>query len=90
MSARQTIERLDAISRRRALTLKESLRLERAIKSERAAYRHYEGRWDSEEDRTAKLLRNKGLSYGMISSHVRRSPDAVAARLRYLRERAHA
>jgi hypothetical protein len=80
-----TIGILDSISRYRALDDRESRALERAIRARRSAYRRHEGLWRTEDDDKAKELRNRGWTYDLIASVVRRSPHAIAARLRYLR-----
>lgn len=82
-----TINALDAVSRRRALTDEESIALERAIKRERLSeWRETGSRyWGPSEDQLALKLRAEGKHYSEIAPKVRRSPDAVAARLRYIR-----
>jgi hypothetical protein len=82
-----TIAVLDRISRTRALTLKESLQLERAIKAEGYSERTWMA-WTPEEDERARKLRADAHSYGDIARTLKRTPDAVAARLRYLRTKA--
>lgn len=41
-------------------------------------------RWQPHEDGIALDMRGRGKSYGQIAIRVHRTPDAVAARLRYL------
>lgn len=84
-SCADTIARLDALSRQRALSLAESLELERAIRAEQAEKHWRPGAWDEREDRVARYLRRRKLSYGQIARVLKsRSENAVAARLRYL------
>lgn len=41
--------------------------------------------WSTTEQETAVRMRARGLSYGQIAFRMDRTPNAVAARLRYLR-----
>lgn len=43
--------------------------------------------WEPTEDDLALTLRANGKTYGQIAIRSRRSPDAVAARLRLLKQR---
>lgn len=62
-------------------------RVRRAIWAERST--RYTP-WSESDDRVALDMRGRGKSYGQIACRVCRTPDAVAARLRYLNERGRA
>lgn len=60
----------------------ESNRQNRKAHQQRIGLRR--GRWTEEEDRLAIAMFNRGKTSGQTSFCIRRTPDAIAARLRYL------
>jgi hypothetical protein len=76
------IHALTELGRLRALTERESLSLERAIKAECVGVPRG-NRWTNEQDRIALRLR-AGVRAHEIATRVKRTPEAVYARVRYL------
>ena len=81
---------LNDLSRYRELTEAESRVLEQAIRSGEESRRRLRKFWTNKDLSKAETLRAKGLTYIEIARKVGRTPDAVAARLRYNRELAGA
>lgn len=86
---KETIARLDAISRTRALTNAETDDLERAIKCERQANGcGPRSSWTPERDRTMLEMRARGLKGRDIANHLGLSVRSVEMRARRLRQKA--
>lgn len=84
MATRDTIARLDALSRQRPLTDVESRQLAQAINTLARMGRMKTGEWSWTEDDRLLAMRRAGRPYADISRELRRPPGECATRHRRL------